>query len=220
MRLSEIKLSKNKQEICLLIAVCVILNITSISAQKPLTRKLADTRFTEHYRVLDNDTAILDGRYELYYKQHLIEKGQYKNGIKSGIWSFYNLNNLFEFQYDFTRDTLLKIAGSRYYADRNYTPPVFLGSPLIPYIHILKAIGYPSAAYDNNIEGKVVLTLIISETGNIVDSYISESLNDMMDKVVHNTVKGFPQTWKWLPAKLNGVKIESTYNITVLFDLN
>jgi len=220
MNLSVIKITNYKQAIFLLVIILVITNITSATAQKPRTRKLADTRFTEHYRVLDTDTSILDGRYELYYKQHLIEKGQYKNGVKSGIWSFYNLNNFFEFQYDFTRDTLLRITGSAHYARKNYTPPIFLGSPLIPYIHILKAINYPSDAYDNNIQGKVVLTLIISSTGDIVDSFISESLNEMMDEVVHSTVKGFPKNWKWLPAKRNGEKIESTYKITVLFDLD
>jgi len=215
-----IKTKNKKQVIYLFMIGLLILNVTSAIAQKPLTRKLTDTRFTEHYRVSETDTAVLDGRYELYYKHHLIEKGQYKNGKKSGIWTFYNLNNFFEFQYDFTRDTLLRITGSAYYARKNYTPPIFLGSPLIPYIHILKAINYPSDAYDNNIQGTVVLTLIISSTGDIVDSYISASLNERMDEVVHSTVKGFPKNWKWLPAKRNGEKIESTYNITVIFDLD
>ena len=192
----------------------------SASGQKMHNRKLSDNRFTEHYRVSENDTSVLDGKYELYYKSHLIEKGQYKNGIRSGTWTFYNLNNFFEFQYDFTRDTLLRISGNKYYDRRKYIPPIFLGSPLIPYIHILKAIGYPSDTYQNKIQGKVILTLIISETGDIVNSFISESLDETTDAVVLNTVQGFPKSWKWLPARREGVKVESNYNITVIFDLD
>jgi hypothetical protein len=208
------------KKIFFFVVICLFFNISTAIAQKIHTKKLLDARFTEHYRVLESDTAIRDGKYELYYKSHLIEKGQYKNGERSGIWFFYNLNNLFEFQYDFTRDSVLKNAASKLYEINNYQPPIFLGSPLIPYIHILKAIGYPSEAYNNNIEGRVILSLIISVNGEILDGFISESLNDLMDEVVISTVAGFPDTWKWLPAKKNGVKIESLYNITVYFDLH
>ena len=199
---------------------CFSLNYTSIEAQKVHTRKLADSRFTEYYQVSAADNAILDGKYELYYKSHLIEKGRFKNGKRAGVWNFYNLDNFFEFQYDFSRDTLLMMTGVEYYKRRNYTPPIFLGSPLIPYIHILDALGYPVEAYEKNVEGKVVLTLIISTSGDIVDSFISVSLDESTDNAVLETVQGFPDTWKWLPAKKDGVKIESAYNITVFFDLN
>jgi hypothetical protein len=192
----------------------------SVSAQKLLTRKLADTRFKEYYRVSEKDSAVLEGKYELYYKTHLIEKGQYKNGERSGIWSFYNLNNFLEFQYDFTRDSLLRIGGSKYYDRKKYIPPIFLGSPVIPYIHILRIIGYPSESFENKIKGKVILTLVISERGDIVKSFISESLDDQTDAIVLGTVKSFPSTWKWLPAKKEGKIVTGEYNISVIFDLD
>ena len=211
--------SKYKNSICILTVICFMC-IPYLSAQKVHTRKLQDTRFTEHYQVLDGNHDILDGKYELYYKSHLIESGRYKNGERIGIWNYYNLNRLFEFQYDFTRDVLLKMAGQDIFIRRNFTPPLFLGSPLIPYIHILDSLGYPIETYNNNVEGKVVLTLIISNEGDIVESYISESLDPSTDRDVLNTVRNFPETWKWIPAKRDGVKVESNYNITVFFDLN
>ena len=206
--------------ISLLTVICLIISSFQVYAQKLQIRKWADNRFTEHYQVSESDTTLFEGKYELYYKSHLIEKGQYKNGERSGIWTFYNLDNFFEFQYDFPRDTLLNFAGSEFYNRKNYTPSIFLGSQLIPFIHILNAIGYPSEAYDKRIEGKVILTLIISTSGDIVESFISESLNELMDEIVLDTVKGFPKHWKWIPAKKNGEKIESNYNITVFFDLD
>ena len=206
--------------IVLLMPFCLFSGVTSTSAQKLHTRKLGDTRFTEHFQVSEGNSDVLDGKYELYYKSHLIERGRYKNGVRAGVWNFYNLNNLFEFQYDFTRDLLLNLSGSDIYARNNYTPPLFLGSPLIPYIYILDSLGYPLETFEKNVEGKVVLTLIISTEGEILESFISESLDEATDREVLNTVKNFPDTWRWIPAKRDGIKIESDYKITVYFDLD
>ena len=203
--------------------ILLIFNIVTtltISAQELKMRKSMNNLFTEHYRVSDSDTSVLNGKYELYYKSNLIEKGRYDNGKKAGIWTFYNLGDLFEFQYDFNKDSVIRMAGSEYYAVRNYIPPIFLGSPLVPHLFISSSIGYPLEAINSGIEGKVVLTLLISTDGYIIDSYISEGLNNMMDKNVLKTVDYFPKEWKWLPAKRNGDIIESTYNITVHFDLD
>ncbi|MCL2073433.1 MAG: energy transducer TonB [Marinilabiliaceae bacterium] len=213
-------MEKYRHFICIFTVSCLILINFEVSAQKVYTRKLKDTRFTEHYQVLNNNHNVLDGKYELYYKKHLIEKGRYQNGERAGIWNFFNLNSLFEFQYDFTRDILIKQAGEDFFIRRNYTPPLFLGSPLIPYIYILDSLGYPIETYNNNVEGKVVLTLIISTEGKIIECFISESLDESTDKDVLNVVKTFPDDWKWIPAKKDGVKIESAYNITVFFDLD
>jgi hypothetical protein len=212
--------TKNKLRIVFYTAICLFLGISQLQGQKVLTRKLKDTRFTEHYQIMSNSQEVLDGKYELYYKSHLIEKGRYHNGERAGIWNFYNLNNLFEFQYDFSRDVLLKIAGQDIFTKRNFSPPLFLGSPLIPYIHILDSLGYPIETYNNKVEGKVVVTLIISTEGDIVESYISESLDSATDKEVLNSVKSFPESWKWLPARKDGKIVESAYVITVYFDLN
>ncbi|MDR2929103.1 MAG: energy transducer TonB [Cytophagaceae bacterium] len=190
-----------------------------LPAQKQRMRRSADKLFTEHYQVKDEDTSVWDGKYELYYKSNLIERGRYKEGKRSGSWMFFNLGSLFEFQYDFTRDTLLRRAGSEYHEMRNFFPPLFLGSPLIPYIFISSRVGYPVEAIDNKVEGKIILTLVISTEGKIVDSYISKSLNEMMDEIVLKTAEDFPDDWEWIPAKKDGVKVESPYNITIHFDL-
>jgi len=61
MKKSIIKTKNKKQVIYLFMIGLLILNVTSAIAQKPLTRKLTDTRFTEHYRVSETDTACLMG---------------------------------------------------------------------------------------------------------------------------------------------------------------
>ena len=203
-----------------LLLIFIIVLSPAISAQKLKMRKSMNNLFTEVYQVSNADTSVWNGSYEMYYKTHLIEKGSYSDGEKADIWTFYNLGNLFELQYDFTKDSVLRMAGSDYHAVRNYIPPLFLGSPLVPYLFISSSISYPLEAINSGITGKVVLTLVISDDGEIIDSYISESLNKMMDKVVLDTVENIPDNWEWLPAKRNGAKVESAYNITIYFDLD
>lgn len=191
--------------------------ITEASGQK--VRLSMDQRFIEHYSVLAADTTKMHGQYLLYYKNVLIEKGSYRSGKRCGKWTFYNLSGNFEFQYDFDSDLLLRSAASDYYKLRNERPSLYLGSPLVPYVHISSMVGYPLKAIENGINGKVVLTLRISENGKILDRYISHSLNELMDSAVLNAAINFPKTWEWIPAKKMGVNVESDYNITVFFEL-
>ena len=202
-----------------ILLISAIVFTSTISAQKPKVRKSMNNLFTEHYYVSETDTSVWDGKYELYYKSHLIEKGRYSDGEKAGIWTFYNLSDFFELQYDFTKDSVLRIGGSEYHAIRNYIPPLFLGSPLVPYLYISSNVTYPLEAINKGIEGKVVLSLVISDEGEIIGNYISESLNKMMDNVVLKAIEKLPDNWKWLPAKRNGIRVESFYNITIHFDL-
>jgi TonB family protein len=202
-----------------LIGFILLLNflLTNVSGQR--VRKSMDQRFVEHYSVLAADTTQMHGQYMMYYKDLLIEKGSYRYGKRSGKWTFFNLGGDFEFQYDFDSNTLLRIAGSDFYKLRNERPSLFLGSPLVPYVYISSMVGYPLEAIEKGIKGQVVLTLKISDKGEILDRYISHSLNEMMDSAVLKAAMNFPEKWEWIPAKRMGVNVESLYNITVFFDL-
>ncbi len=179
-----------------------------------------DGRFNENYEVLKSDTAIKNGSYKLFYKNTLVEEGKYRNGIRSGIWTFFNLGGNFEFQYDFDKDSLLKLAGEDYYQLRSEMPCLYKGTPLIPYVYLSKLVGYPPEAYEKGIEGRVVLTLRISEKGEILDRYISKGLNIILDSAVLDAATRLPEKWEWIPAKKNGEKVESLYNITIIFDID
>lgn len=207
-----------KKECVVYIIVFILVNLFVNNIQGQKVRDSYDKRFKEYYNVLPSDSTIFDGEYKLFYKSTLIEKGAYKNGKRSGIWFFYNLGGSFEFEYDFDNDSLLNIAGLEFYKRRNQLPSLYLGSPLVPYVFISSKVGYPKEAYDKGIVGKVVLTLKISEEGEIVDRYISESLNEIMDSAVLKAAWNFPESWEWIPAKYDGVKVKSLYNITVFFD--
>lgn len=202
----------------LIVGLVIILITNDLLAQR--IRKSMDDRFTEHYHVLKSDTTKKDGEYKLFYKSTLVEKGCFKKGVRSGVWTFFNLGGNFEFQYDFDSDSIIQIAGADFYSRRNERPSLFLGSPLVPYVFISNKVGYPLEAIEKGIKGKVVLTLKISETGQIIDRYISQGLNNMMDTAVIKAAWSFPENWEWIPAKRGGEPIESLYNITVYFELD
>lgn len=201
----------------LVIALIMLAHIP-LTGQK--VRKSMDQRFTEYYNVLAADTNKMDGSYQMFYKETLVENGTYSQGYRTGIWTFYNLGGSFEFQYDFDKDSLIRLAGSGIYHRRNERPSLFLGSPLVPYVFISSMVGYPLEAIEKGVKGKVVLTLRISDEGEIMEKFISQGLNPMMDTAVLNAAHKFPETWEWIPAKRGDQKVESFYNITVFFELD
>ena len=44
------------------------------------------------YQKADYTKGVLNGRWERYYNNKLIEQGSYANGQKSGKWTFYDQN--------------------------------------------------------------------------------------------------------------------------------
>ncbi len=66
-------------------------------------------------------------------------------------------------------------------------------------------------------EGEVVVQLTISDRGNISDMQIVNSVSQTLDKQV---IKCLANTeGKWSPAKEDGIPVESTRKIHVIFDI-
>lgn len=90
--------------------------------------------FDAQYEMSASDTTVRDGLYTLTYKGMVIEKGQFKNGKKVGVWEYRDLHNLVELRYDFDKRKptyLLPHEGKKY--DRFNYPCTFLGSSLVPF---------------------------------------------------------------------------------------
>jgi hypothetical protein len=204
----------------ILISFCLwVLTVSPLYGQR--TSVTMNGQLIEHYNVFRGDTALKHGDYELYYKTHLIEKGSYNRGKKTGVWTYLNLGNAFEFQYDFDRDSLIKISGERQYRLRYESPCLYLGSPLVPYAFLTTIVGYPPDALEGQIAGKVDLILNISKTGEILNRHAEEDgSNKLLSEAVLKGSYDFPDDWRWIPARENNQRIESTYKITIHFELH
>lgn len=189
-----------------------------VHGQQKMKKSLIDGHFRHDYEALRSDTAVKSGYYRLYYKDKLIEKGSFYQGKKAGLWQYYNLQGIFEFEYDYLRERVVRLSGDR--DPKVETPCLFKGSPLIPYIFIARNVFYPVEAREQKINGKVVLTLKINEKGEVWAMYISQKLHPLMDSEVLTVAKRFPAHWQWLPATKAGVPIEGEYLITVYFEID
>lgn len=193
--------------------------LTGVNGEKKTT-VLMNGQLIEHFFVSNKDTSIKHGPYELFYKTHLIESGQFMEGRKVGVWTYCNLGNVLEFKYDHDRDSLVLIAGGEQQSMLAQTSPcMFLGSSLVPYAHISSLVGYPAKAYDKGMEGKVDLFLVISPEGQIIKRYTGAHDPRFLATPVLKASYSFPEEWLWVPERQNSQKQESIYKITILFEL-
>lgn len=202
-----------------LVILMTLSMIPEISAKKK-TSVLMNGQLIEHFYVSKIDTSLKHGAYQLFYKTHLIESGQFLNGQRVGVWTYCNLGNVLEFKYDFDQDSLIMVAGGEQQRMLAETSPcMFLGSSLVPYAHISTLVGYPAKAYEKGLEGKVDLFLVISPEGQILNRYTGSNDPRLLATPVLKASYSFPDDWQWIPERHNNQKQESIYKITILFEL-
>ncbi len=81
---------------------------------------------------------------------------------------------------------------------------------------ICKNTFYPAADRENNIQGSVLLTFIIDETGEFLDIDIVNSVSFEMDNEALRVISKMP---KFIPAKRNNINVPSRYTLPINFKL-
>lgn len=199
----------------LLFLFCVLFG--SHAQRNQLTLIKTNRNFKQEYQVLKADTAIKHGSYKHFYKNRIIESGYYKNNEQVGLWRYYNLKGIFEYEYDFSKNKVTRLSGHRDPAQG--TPCLFKGSPLIPYLFIVENVRYPSEAVDLDLSGKVVLGLKINKKGQVWALYLVEKFHKSFDMEVMRVAHNFPSDWEWLSATRFDEPVDSEYLITIEFEL-
>lgn len=181
--------------------------------------KNEDGRFYEEYTVLQSDSSIKQGDYYRLYRGDIIEKGQYANNKKVGKWRYFSLDAIFQYEYNYDTFTFVKIAGKNTGQDYFETPVCFNGSPIVPYLYMVKNVRYPIEAKKHDIRGKSQLTININAKGEITSFYVSKKLHPLMDKEIIRVAKTFPESWTWIPATYDGINTDGKYTIDIEFDI-
>nr|WP_319398063.1 energy transducer TonB [uncultured Carboxylicivirga sp.] len=172
------------------------------------------------FKYIESSAGVKDGGYQLFYKDHLLENGQYSMGKKVGKWQYFNFNKILEYEYDFDNSLVTRVGGDKISENTRFnTPCYFEGSPLIPYLFMVTNVIYPKSAISNDITGRVVLTLKINEEGKVYGFYISEKLNYLLDKAVLDAALKIPDDWHFFPATKEGKMLLSEYTIPIEFEL-
>ena len=77
---------------------------------------------------------------------------------------------------------------------------------------------YPSSARDNNIEGRVIVTFVVNETGAINAIEIGRSSgNSALDNEAKRVVGSMPA---WKPGKNNGKEVKVQFSLPITFKLD
>jgi periplasmic protein TonB len=85
---------------------------------------------------------------------------------------------------------------------------------------LLKFLGsnvrYPVIAQENGIQGRVYVSFVVNETGNINDVCIVRGVDNSLDNEALRVVRSMP---KWKPGKQDGKTVKVRYNVPIFFEL-
>ncbi len=82
--------------------------------------------------------------------------------------------------------------------------------------YLSKNIRYPSAARENEIQGRVVLQFVVDQGGNVTNIEIKKDIGGGCGQEAVRVVKAMP---KWKPGKQNGQPVKVYYTLPVSFKL-
>ena len=94
--------------------------------------------------------------------------------------------------------------------------PSFPGGLEELYKWIDSNVQYPAVAWENGIEGRVILKFIVEKDGSLSDSTVIHSVHPMVDREALRLVGQMP---KWNPGKRAGIPVRVRYCLPIKFKI-
>lgn len=94
--------------------------------------------------------------------------------------------------------------------------PEFPGGTKAMYEFLARNIRYPRAASDANVGGRVFLSFVITETGDVEDVQVLKGIGFGCDEEAVRVLSKFP---KWIPGKQRGIPVNVKYNLPISFKI-
>ena len=94
--------------------------------------------------------------------------------------------------------------------------PEFPGGELELRKYIAKNIKYPNIARENDIQGKVYVRFVVTETGAVSNVQIARGVDPLLDEEAIRVVNGLP---KWKPGRQGGKFVKVWYTVPINFQL-
>ena len=94
--------------------------------------------------------------------------------------------------------------------------PQFPGgvSALMAYLN--KNVKYPVVAWENGVQGRVIVSFVVDEDGAILDPKVARSVDPSLDREAIRVVRKMP---KWIPGMLDGKPFPVKFSVPVVFGL-
>ncbi|WP_346862090.1 energy transducer TonB [uncultured Draconibacterium sp.] len=94
--------------------------------------------------------------------------------------------------------------------------PEFPGGKQALLSYLANNVKYPLIAQENGIKGKVYVSFVIDELGNINDVDLLRGVDSALDNEALRVVRGMP---KWKPGKQAGKAVKVRYTVPIYFEL-
>lgn len=96
------------------------------------------------------------------------------------------------------------------------TMPEFPGGDAALLNYLAQNVKYPLIAQENGIEGKVFVSFVIDETGNIFNVTLARGVDTALDREAIRVVKSMP---RWKPGKQGNTEVKVRYTVPINFIL-
>lgn len=94
--------------------------------------------------------------------------------------------------------------------------PEFPGGERALIAYLAKNVSYPLIAQENGIGGKVYVSFVIDEDGDIFDVHLLRGVDTVLDNEAIRVVSGMPQ---WKPGMQAGKAVKVRYSVPIYFEL-
>jgi len=195
------------------------------------------------YQQLRNDKLRVSGYYkngqkdsiwEIYSNtQAILSRKWYDHGRMTGKWEFFNSNGETSYTYDFSTSKVT-YASAPHRSDtatwfyRNdagewvrgrldqLAVPLFGPAEWLSYLN--DNFRYPDEAVEKNLQGKVVISMVVDENGQVSDYAVSTSAAPSLDKEALRVVSSHENLFA--PAQKDGKKVRSVVFQPLEFRIN
>jgi TonB family protein len=148
-------------------------------------------------------------------------EGDYKNGVKDGIWR--GSETVPNYSYVETYEMGKLITGESTQGDQKYaystslfSPPQFNGGVENFYNHIAGSLRYPERAIRDKATGKVLIGYTVGKDGKVTDVIAKKSAHPALDAEAIRIVWASP---KWIPATERGIPTPVKYTVPITFSM-
>jgi TonB family protein len=164
--------------------------------------------------------GLKDSIWNTFYKGRVTSKKVYKDGQKTGLWESYTREGKPAFSFDFEKnqgkkhvkdmfpDTtvfLYEMPNGAWEKDPSVILPVKLYTPANWQLFLLQNLRYPQGAIDNNMQGTVIMSVLVNENGDAIDYEIHKSAGAPLDEEGLRLMKLFKP--EFVPAVQTGKRI-------------
>lgn len=116
-------------------------------------------------------------------------------------------------QFTYGRDTLNTINSNKVY-DFPDCLAEFPGGKRELQLWIISVIKYPSAALENEEQGRVYLSFIVETDGCITNIKVERGVSDLLDQESVRVIKTMPQ---WIPGEVNNRKVRTRARLPIVY---